>query len=92
LVDIAIYNVTITSPRDPPRIYMPGRLLSNPGTYEWLAMQRSEWNFENNIENDQDSVAWPGSPEERMWRQNCAGGVVRGLFHCHNVAGNSTRL
>ena len=29
-------------------------------------MQRSEWDFENNIENDQDSVAWPGSPEERV--------------------------
>ena len=29
-------------------------------------MQRSERQLENNIENDQDSVAWPGSPEERV--------------------------
>ena len=30
-------------------------------------MQRSEWNFENRMDNDQD-VAWPESPEERVDR------------------------
>jgi hypothetical protein len=31
-------------------------------------MQRSEWDFDNSIEDgkDKDNFAWPGSPEERV--------------------------
>jgi len=31
-------------------------------------MQRSEWNFEGRIDDDQDNVAWPEFPEERVDR------------------------
>jgi hypothetical protein len=29
-------------------------------------MQRSEWDFDNRIGDDQDNISWPGSPEERV--------------------------
>jgi len=29
-------------------------------------MQRSEWDFDNSVEDGKENMAWPGSPEERV--------------------------
>ena len=47
-------------------------------------MQRSEWDFENRIDDDEPDVALPGSPQvlADLRRPNCTAGPMHNAFYC----------
>ena len=44
-------------------------------------MQRSEWDFENRIDDGEPDVALPGSPGRSVRRTNRAAGPVHSAFY-----------
>ena len=58
-------------------------------------MQRSEWNFEGRIDDDQDNVAWPEFPEERVDRFGVRTALLLlciAFFYRGYVAGEQTKF